>query len=237
MAIRYGVVTRRSVLAGIALASFGMGGSAQADSPEALRFALISPQSRQEMEANWTPVLTALGRHLGRPVEMDVSSDYAGAIWNLRSGRAQFAWLGNKSAIEAVDNAGVEVFARETYPSGLGGYYTYLIVPKDSALTSVEDVIAHASALTLGRGDANSTSGTVVPNYYLFSQRHLEPRKIFKRVVQRHCRGAHRRRHRGQPDLRPDGAPYSRDHRGDPDRLALAPDSCRSPGVAQGSPH
>jgi phosphonate transport system substrate-binding protein len=185
MAIRCGVLARRAVLTGVALAMSGaLGGFARADTPQSLRFALIAPQSRQEMEASWAPVLSALSRHLGVPVEMDVSSDYAGAIWNLRSGHAHFAWLGNKSAIEAVDNAGVEVFARETYPSGLGGYYSYLIVPKGSSLTSAEEVLAQAPALTLGHGDANSTSGTVVPTYYLFSLRRLEPRKIFKRVIQ-----------------------------------------------------
>ncbi|BAE49909.1 phosphonate ABC transporter substrate-binding protein [Paramagnetospirillum magneticum] len=154
-----------------------------AEAPQALRFALIAPQSRQEMEANWGPVLAALGKHLGRPVMAEVSADYAGAIWNLRSGRAQLAWLGNKTAIEAVDLAGTEVFAKETYPSGLGGYYTYLIVPRDSPLASADEVIAKAVDLTFAQGDVNSTSGTVVPGYYLFASRHLEPRKLFKRVV------------------------------------------------------
>lgn len=154
-----------------------------AEIPQTLGFALISPQSRQEMEANWGPVVTALGRHLGMPVTLAVSADYAGAIWSLRSGRAHLAWLGNKTAIEAVDHASAEVFARETYPSGLGGYHTYLIVHKDSPYFSAEDVIAHGPELTFAQGDVNSTSGTVVPGYYLFASRQLEPRKLFKRTV------------------------------------------------------
>lgn len=154
-----------------------------AESPQALGFALISPQSRQEMEANWGPVVTALGRHLGMPVTLAVSADYAGAIWSLRSGHAHLAWLGNKTAIEAVDHASAEVFAKETYPSGLGGYHTYLIVHKDSPYFSAEDVIAHGPGLTFAQGDVNSTSGTVVPGYYLFASRQLEPRKLFKRTV------------------------------------------------------
>lgn len=184
MTIGSGPTARVLALVGLALVlCVGNLEQAAAETPTSLRFALISPQTRQQMEANWTPVINALGRYLGMAVEADVSADYAGAIWSLRSGRAQLAWLGNKSAIEAVDNAGVEVFAQETYPSGLGGYYTYLIVHKDSALTSADDVIAQASGLTLGQGDVNSTSGAVVPSYYLFSRRHIEPRKIFKRVI------------------------------------------------------
>lgn len=154
-----------------------------AEAPETLRVALISPQSRQEMEANWGPVLTALGKHLGIPTTTEVSADYAGAIWSLRSGRAHLAWLGNKAAIEAVDHAGAEVFAKETYPSGLGGYYTYLIVHRDSPYFSADDVIAHGPGLSFAQGDVNSTSGTVVPGYYLFASRQLEARKLFKRVV------------------------------------------------------
>ncbi|TAN61547.1 MAG: phosphonate ABC transporter substrate-binding protein, partial [Magnetospirillum sp.] len=158
MTIGSGPTARFLALVGLALVlCVGTPEPAAAETPTSLRFALISPQTRQQMEANWTPVINALGRYLGMAVEADVSADYAGAIWSLRSGRAQLAWLGNKSAIEAVDNAGVEVFAQETYPSGLGGYYTYLIVHKDSSLTSADDVIAQASGLTLGQGDVNST--------------------------------------------------------------------------------
>jgi len=154
-----------------------------AEPRETLGVALISPQSRQEIEANWGPVLTALGKQLGMPVTTEVSADYAGAIWSLRSGRTHLAWLGNKTAIEAVDHAGAEVFAKETYPSGLGGYYTYLIVHKDSPYSSADDVIAQGPELSFAQGDVNSTSGTVVPGYYLFARRQLEARKLFKRVV------------------------------------------------------
>ena len=188
MTIRSEMPVRSLALVAIVLAAVVMRPEpAAAESAAArpvLRFALISTQSRQETEAKWTPVLNALGRHLGQPVVADVAADYAGAVWGLRSGRDQMAWLGNKSAIEAVDNAGAEVFAQHTYPSGLGGYYTYLLVPKDSALGSADDLIAQAAGLTLAQGDPNSTSGSVVPNYYLFFRRQLEPRKIFKRVIQ-----------------------------------------------------
>ncbi len=176
----------RAVLSALVICLTAMttfGSALGAELPQTLGFALISPQSRQEMEANWGPVVSALGRHLGMPVSLEVTTDYAGAIWSLRSGRAHLAWLGNKTAIEAVDHAAAEVFARETYPSGLGGYYTYLIVHKDSPYFSAEDVIAHGPGLTFAQGDVNSTSGTAVPGYFLFASRQLEPRKLFKRLV------------------------------------------------------
>jgi len=48
----------------------------------------------------------------------------------------------------------------------------------------VDDVFAKASELTFGDGDLNSTSGHVIPGYYLFTARGLDPRDIFKRVLQ-----------------------------------------------------
>jgi phosphonate transport system substrate-binding protein len=154
-----------------------------ADAPSALRVALIAPQSPQEVEARWTPLLAALSRRLGIPVGLEVARDYAGAIWSLRTGRTHLAWLGNKSAAEAVDHADAEIFARAAYPSGESGYHSLLIVARNSPFASADAVIAHGATLTFAQGDANSTSGTVIPGYYLFAQRRVEPHTAFKRVI------------------------------------------------------
>ncbi|OAN45684.1 hypothetical protein A6A04_07425 [Paramagnetospirillum marisnigri] len=173
-------------LAAGALALAGLKtGALAADAPAPpLRFALIATEASSEVQAKWTPVLDALACHLGRSVVAEVSADYAGAIWALRNGRAQLAWLGNKAALEAVDHAGAEVFAQHVYPSGLGGYYSTLIVRTSSSLASADDLIAQATGLTLAMGDPNSTSGTLVPGHYLFASRSIEPRRVFKRVIQ-----------------------------------------------------
>lgn len=149
-----------------------------------LRFALLSTQAPDEVAAKWQPVLDALGRRIGADVVADVTTDYAGAIWGLRNGRDHLALLGNKSAIEAVDHGGGEVFAKESFLDSRGGYFSLLIVAQSSPYRSADDVIDHAATLTLGRGDTNSTSGTVVPGYYLFALRGINPALRFKRVVQ-----------------------------------------------------
>jgi phosphonate transport system substrate-binding protein len=40
------------------------------------------------------------------------ASDYSGVIEGMRFGKVQLAWFGNKSAMEAVDRAGGEIFAQ-----------------------------------------------------------------------------------------------------------------------------
>jgi len=154
-----------------------------AEASEAIGFALLSSRPKAETEAAWQPLLDRLGQRLGTPVVAHWYPDYAGAIWGIRSGRDKIGYFGNKSAIEAVDKAGAEVFAAQTGPSGLGYYHSLLIVARTAPFDSTEAVLAAAASLTLGIGDPHSTSGSVVPSYYLFRARGLDPRSLFLRVV------------------------------------------------------
>jgi phosphonate transport system substrate-binding protein len=72
---------------------------------------------------------------------------------------------------------------RAVYDDGSVGYHSQLIVHRDSALQSVEDMLREAPHLTFGAGDPNSTSGTVVPGYYVFAKNGVDPRKLFKRFA------------------------------------------------------
>lgn len=101
----------------------------------------------------------------------------------MRFNKVQVAWHGNKSAMEAVDRAGGEVFARMVQPDGGVGYWSLMLVHKDSPLRNLDDVLKARANLTLGFGDPNSTSGTLVPGYYAFAQNKVDPTKDFKRMV------------------------------------------------------
>ncbi|MBC8036607.1 MAG: phosphate/phosphite/phosphonate ABC transporter substrate-binding protein [Rhizobiales bacterium] len=147
-----------------------------------MQFGLISTQSAAELNVMWAPILQDLGGHIGRETRPQNFGDYAGVVWSLRAGTTDLAWTGNKAAIEAVDRANAEVFAQIVDPQGSDGYRSYLIVRAESGMASAEDVITHAADLTFGNGDPNSTSGNLVPGYFLFARKGLEPRSLFKRV-------------------------------------------------------
>jgi phosphonate transport system substrate-binding protein len=55
-----------------------------------------------------------------------------------------------------------------------------VITHRDSPLKSVDDMIANGKTLSFGLGDPQSTSGTLVPTYYVFSQRKLDPKNVFR---------------------------------------------------------
>jgi phosphonate transport system substrate-binding protein len=108
--------------------------------------------------------------------------DYAGIIEGMRFNKVQVAWMGNKSAMEAVDRANAEVFAQMVNADGTQGYYSHLIVHKDSPIKTLDDVLKNGKSLSFGNGDPNSTSGFLVPGFYVFAKNKIDAKTHFKIV-------------------------------------------------------
>src|SRR6266853_749882 len=94
----------------------------------------------------------------------------------------QVAWFGNKSGMEAADRAGGEVFAQLVSRDGNIGYYSHVIVHRDSPLMTLDDILKCDKSLDFGIGDPNSTSGFLVPTSYIFATRNIDPKSCFKTV-------------------------------------------------------
>jgi phosphonate transport system substrate-binding protein len=149
-----------------------------------LSFGVISTESNANLRERWEPVLNAMAKAIGVPVKGFYVTDYNGVIEGMRFNKVQLAWLGNKSAMEAVDRSNGEIFAQMVHTDGTCGYYSVLITRKDHPLIkTLDDVFAQAKSLSFGNGDPNSTSGFLVPGYYLFSKRNVDPKQIFKIVT------------------------------------------------------
>ena len=155
----------------------------QAQMPKEINFGIISTESTQNLKQDWEPMLNDLSRQVKAKINAYFAPDYAGIIEGMRFNKVQVAWYGNKSAMEAVDRANGEVFVQTIAADGSPGYWSLLVVHKDSPLKTIEDVIRNAKNLTLGNGDPNSTSGFLVPGYYAFALNKLDPKTSFKRMV------------------------------------------------------
>ena len=118
----------------------------------------------------------------GLKINAFFASDYAGVIEGMRFKKVQIAWFGNKSAMEAVDRAEGEVFAQTVAASGQDGYYSHIIVHKDSPFQKLDDVLKCDKSLDFGIGDPNSTSGFLVPTTFIFSAKSIDPKQCFKTV-------------------------------------------------------
>jgi len=82
----------------------------------------------------------------------------------MRAGRAQIAWYGGKTYIQAAKIANAEAFAAGVRKGQTdAGYYTYFVVPKNSVLNTLKDV----KGTTLALNTIGSTSGDLIPQVEL----------------------------------------------------------------------
>lgn len=161
----------------------GGGEKIASEMPQTVNFGIISTESSQNQKQSWTPLLADMSAAIGVEVKPFFASDYAGVIQGMRFDKVDLAWFGNKSAMEAVDRANGEVFAQVVYDDGTTGYHSLLIAHKDSPISSEKDMLAKANELTFANGDPNSTSGNLVPGYYVFGKNNVQANQIFKRTV------------------------------------------------------
>ena len=106
-----------------------------------LNFGIIATESSSNLESNWRPFIAAMSEWTGYDIEPFYASDYAGMIQAMRYGSIEVAWFSNFSGLQAVRLAGGQVFAKATYPDGSEGYNSVLIVPQDSPIESLEDIL------------------------------------------------------------------------------------------------
>ena len=176
------MLPRRVAMAALAGAAL-LTAPAQAEPLKELDFGIISTESAQNLKTIWEPFLADMERKLGMKVNAFFAPDYAGIIQGMRFNKVQLAWYGNKSAIEAVDRADGEVFAQTVAADGSPGYWSHVIVHRDSPLQNVDQLLKSGKDYTFGNGDPNSTSGFAVPGYYVFAQAGVDPKQHFKRMV------------------------------------------------------
>ncbi|WP_122408474.1 phosphonate ABC transporter substrate-binding protein [Pseudomonas viridiflava] len=170
------------VLASAALLASCAMGTAQAEE-KVINFGIMSTELSQNLKTIWQPFLDDMSKKTGLKVNATFASDYAGLIQGMRFNKVDVAWLGNKAAMEAVDRSNGEIFAQTSAANGAAGYWSLLIVRKDSPINSVEDMLKNAKTLTFGNGDPNSTSGYLVPGYYVFAKNHVDASTAFKRTL------------------------------------------------------
>jgi phosphonate transport system substrate-binding protein len=167
----------------LATATVVAAGTASAEAMKEINFGIISTESSQNLRKAWEPLLEDMGEELGMKVNAFFAPDYAGIIEGMRFNKVQVAWFGNKSAMEAVDRASGEIFVQTVDVSGNPGYWSLLLAHKDSKINTLADALKCDTGYNFGNGDPNSTSGFLVPSYYVFAQNNVDPKTCYKRVV------------------------------------------------------
>jgi phosphonate transport system substrate-binding protein len=147
-----------------------------------INFGVISTDSASVQRERWEPLFRDMEKRTGLTIKAFYAPDYAGVVEAMRFNKVQVAWYGNKAAIDAVDRSNGEVFAQILRSDGSLGYYSLLITQKDSPYNNVNDVLKNSKSINFGIGDPGSTSGFLVPSYYVFAMNKVDPRTAFKTI-------------------------------------------------------
>ncbi len=173
---------KRILAAGLVLA--GLTAPLAAQEVKEINFGFISTESSANLAKSFEPLLKDLEKAIGVPVKPFFVGDYAGVIEGMRFKKVDIGWFGNKSAMEAVDRANGEVFVKTAKPDGSSGYYSLIVTNVDrNDINDLKDVLDCSKGYNFGNGDPNSTSGFLVPSYYVFAMNNVDPVKCYKRVV------------------------------------------------------
>jgi len=147
-----------------------------------INFGIISTDSASVQRERWEPLFRDMEKRTGLTVKAFYAPDYAGVVEAMRFNKVQVAWYGNKAAIDAVDRSNGEVFAQILRSDGSLGYNSLLITQKDSPYNNLNDVLKNSKSINFGIGDPGSTSGFLVPSYYVFAMNKVDPRTAFKTI-------------------------------------------------------
>jgi phosphonate transport system substrate-binding protein len=179
-------LARRALVGLAAIAALTLaacGGGEKEPAKDEITFSILSTEKAQNMETYWTPILKDMEAQTGLKVKPFFSSSYSALIEAMRFKQTDLGWFSNQSGLEAVRRSNGEVFARTFDPSGTDGYTSVIIVPIESKIKTLDDLLKCDKTLNFGMGDKKSTSGTLAPMTEVFIPRHVKPETCFKTVL------------------------------------------------------
>ncbi|MCG9894148.1 MAG: phosphate/phosphite/phosphonate ABC transporter substrate-binding protein, partial [Fimbriimonadaceae bacterium] len=131
-----------------------------------------------------------LSSRLGMPVEVRVPADYSASVEALVSSRADVAYVSSLPFLLARRDGQAQVLLAEERQDAGGAFRTeydsLIVVPKDSPLQSLEDLVKAAGETRFCFTSPTSTSGFIFPMKALVGEGLLKPgqkpEEVFKEV-------------------------------------------------------
>ena len=168
----------RSALAATALLlSVGTSHVALAQSGSVLRVSAIPDEAPTELQRKFKPLGDYLKKATGLEVEFVPVTDYAAVVEGLATNKLDLAWLGGFTYVQArlrTNGGAVPIVQRAEDAT----FTSRFIVPVNSTARTLADL----KGKTFAFGAPSSTSGSLMPRYYLL-QAGIDPERDFKSVA------------------------------------------------------
>jgi len=147
---------------------------------ETFRFTAIPDQNTARLEERFSKVAAYLAEQLDIQVEYIPVKSYSASVAAFKNNEVQLAWFGGLSGVKArLAVPGSQAIAQgEEDPQ----FVTYFIANAQTGIKAGKDFPAAIKGQTFTFGSKGSTSGRLMPEFFIREHFKAEPKKIFKRV-------------------------------------------------------
>jgi len=156
------------VLLLVALGCRSSGGNA----PPVLRLAMIPSTDPGKIVRDSQPLVKYLESKTGTHVELVVPTNYAAVVEAIADNGVDIAYLGGFTFVQASRRSGVQPLVQRDRDQN---FHSVFITQPRSGINSLADLPGHTFAF----GDVNSTSGHLMPAYYMRGA-NVDPSKLTK---------------------------------------------------------
>ena len=145
-----------------------------------LTFTAIPDQDTARLEQRFNKIADYLAKELELKVTYIPVKSYAASVEAFKNSQVQLAWFGGLSGVEARQAVpGSQAIAQGAEDEH---FVTYFIVNSATGLKPGSDFPGRIAGLTFTFGSKGSTSGRLMPEYYIRKHFKKPPREVFKRV-------------------------------------------------------
>lgn len=155
----------------------GCGGKSPDGAQSVLKYSAIPDQNTTELAQRFAPLTAYLAGELGVPVEYVPARDYQASVEMFRNGDIMLAWFGGLTGVQArVAVPGARAIAQGAADPR---YYSYFIANAATGLERSDAFPAGLGELTFTFGSESSTSGRLMPEYFIKRQTGKSPAEFF----------------------------------------------------------
>ena len=136
------------------------GCNASGPGPLALRLSMIPTTDPGKMIREGEPLIAYLKKETGATVEMTIPTNYAAVVEAIANDQVDIAYFGGFTYVQASKRAGVFPLVQRDVDQN---FHSLFITHPGSGINSLSELSGHTFAF----GDVNSTSGHLMPEYFM----------------------------------------------------------------------
>ncbi|WP_138441391.1 putative selenate ABC transporter substrate-binding protein [Marinobacter alexandrii] len=169
-----------NIIRKLAAASAMLFACSAAVSAQTLVFTAIPDEDETKLVERFRGIADYLSENLDVDVRYIPVKSYAAAVSAFRNNQVQLAWFGGLSGVQARSLVpGSEAIAQGVEDQA---FYSHIIAHKSTGLNEAEDLPEALRGKTFTFGSKGSTSGRLIPEYYIREAFNEAPDDVFSRV-------------------------------------------------------